>query len=208
MPGPGPSDETKKKYDVYSGAKKATSIGPNYDAQMWRDHWLWGPILNKTGADPNIMTPAMNIATLGMMGADMINAPGARSPMGEMPKSFQNSLDLNTKNLSAEQIASLAHQMSPEQKSAFSTSLKTGQHNEFLTKQLSEDPSLLIRAGFDGVKLPSSTASNAAEFAPDLATYNKDQPQNTPAPDVAEGAYRNILASLPTNPGYKMLGRR
>src|SRR5215467_6253235 len=207
MPGPGPTDNVKKKYDVYAGAKKATAIGPDPEAQMWRSHWLWGPILNKTGADPSIMTPAMDLAALVSMGSDI--APGGmKSPIAEMPKSFQNPLDLNVKTLSAEQIASLAHNMTPEQKSGFSASLKAGQHNDFLAKQISEDPSLLMRSGFDRIKLPSSTASNAAEFSPDLATYNKDQPQNAPAPDVAEGAYRNILASLPTNPGYKAMGRR
>jgi hypothetical protein len=206
MPGPEPSDKVKKKYDVYAGAKKATAIGPDPEAEMWRSHWLWGPILNKTGADPSIMTPAMDLASLLSMGSDI--GGGMKSSIAEMPKSFQNSLDLNVKSLSAEQIASLAHHMTPEQKAGFSESLKSGQHNEFLTKQLSQDPTLLTRAGFDGIRLPSSTASNAAEFAPDLTTYNQGQPQNSPAPDVAEGAYRNILASLPTNPGYKAMGRR
>lgn len=207
-----PSDKVKQKYtgDVYGAAKKATGIGPDPTNDALMNHWLWGPIIRRTGADPSVAQTTIDLASL-ISGLN-IGEGGARGfsegVAGLRPKEPTNTLNLSTK-LSPENTAALSLEMDPATRAQFKSAWDAGKGHEFIQQHITtQDPTLPMRAGFDNIKY-----RELSQIDPRFATQSTQADVNAARPqadvsDPAESAYRSILASLPTNPKYKMGGQQ
>jgi hypothetical protein len=161
---------------------------------------------------------------------------------------LKNALDLRHSEIPAEDIAMLSHHMNDQQRARLQAAIAQDNHviqtvgktegfvphtRDAIMNELTNDPALLHRAGYDGVHyidyggaghslaIPHSTplstpwgttlhAQTPLGFQnPEFTAtgqenlYNAFQPGKQPLPDPAESSYQKILKELPTNPAYK-----